>query len=161
MSGEPLPACLPCSCKRRSLEEKKRRSDEWRNAGCLPRFLPQAAFGLLTPRSRRSFILLFFPPPLGSDLPLYRTNAVCIYRPSWPGLHPRVISPSARAWSIPDRAVDCLAIAKCRTLQHLPRCCPLPPIRDTGPMRKSKVRESTRPALTRTTSLLALMDREL
>lgn len=139
----------------------QRRSDKWRNAGCLPQFLPQAASASQLRNPEGLSFSSFFSLPLGSDLPLHRTNAVCISRPSWPGLHPRVIPPSAWARSIPDRAVDCLAIAKCRTLQYLPRCCPLPPIRDMGPMRKNKVPESTRLALTRTASLLAPMDREL
>lgn len=154
MSGEQLSAPSDFG-----LAQCKRRSDEWRNAGCLPRFLPQAVIGLVTPRSRRSFILSFFSLPSALTC-LFIGQTPCV---SLGLAGPDSIRVSFRRVRGHGRSPIelCLAIAKCRTLQHLPRCCPPPPIRDTGSMRKNKAPESTHPALTRTASLLALMDREL
>jgi hypothetical protein len=134
------------------------RSGETR--GDCPSFCLRHDFGLVTPRSRSLHSPLFFPT-LGPNLPLHRTNPVYCSRPSWPGNHPACHSAECASWSILNRRVDYLAIAKCRTLQHLPRCCPSPPIRDPATLIKNKARGSTRPVLTRIASLLAPMAREL
>ena len=157
--------CQPAACQGIALRDLAAAfggSEEVEKRG-VPRFLPEAAFRPSDSAIAKSFPFSSFVPTLGPHLPLHRTNAVFLLsRPSWPGNpHPACHSAECASWSILNRRVDYLAIAKCRTLQHLPRCCPRPPITVLAALIKNRARGSTPPVLTRIASSLVPMAREL
>lgn len=96
----------------------------------VPRFLPEARIRPSDSAIPKSSSSSFFPPQPSALTCLFIGQSPCANLGlAIPETHHACHSPSARH----GRSLiegDYLAIAKCRTLQqHLPLCCPPPPIR--------------------------------